>query len=78
MSSSAVLNPASIPERIHTEVQRTILQSIKCVEYFSTSGPAARLDAERCAAHPRHHAALPLPAACGRDLPCADPDRDGD
>lgn len=40
MSSSAIPDPASIPERIQTEVQRAILRSIKGAEYFSTSGPA--------------------------------------
>ena len=46
MNAPAGLDLASIPERIQSEVQRAIQRSIKGVEYFSTLGPVARLDAE--------------------------------
>jgi polyhydroxyalkanoate synthase subunit PhaC len=39
MNAPAGLDLTSIPERIHTEVQRAIQRSIKGVEYFATSGP---------------------------------------
>src|SRR5438552_9691816 len=38
MNAPAALDLASIPERIQSEVQRSIQRSIKVVEYFSTSG----------------------------------------
>jgi len=40
MNAPTGLDPASISERIQSEVQRAIMRSIKGVEYFSTSGPA--------------------------------------
>ena len=40
MSAPAGLDPASIPERIQSEVQRAIQRSIKGVEYIASSGPA--------------------------------------
>ena len=46
MSASAGLDLADIPERIQSEVQRAIQRSIKGVEYISSSGPVAGLDAE--------------------------------
>ena len=39
--------------------------------------PVARLDAEGHPGRPRHHEPLSLPADRGRNLPRADPDRDG-
>src|SRR5450432_4266965 len=38
--SVAGLDPASIPDRIQSEVQRAIQRSIKGVEYISSSGPS--------------------------------------
>src|ERR1700739_64983 len=40
MNAAAGLDLASIPERIHSEVQRAIQRSIKGVEYLSSSGPS--------------------------------------
>src|SRR4030088_3421439 len=40
MNAPAGLDPASIPERIQSEVQRAIQRSIKGVEYISSSGPS--------------------------------------
>ena len=41
-------------------------------------GPVARIDAEGHPGRPRHDESLSLPADRGRNLPRADPDRDGD
>ena len=46
MNAPGGLDLASIPERIQSEVQRAIQRSIKGVEYISSSGPVARLDAK--------------------------------
>ena len=78
MNAPAGLDLASIPERIQSEVQRAIQRSIKGVEYICLVGPVARLDAEGHPGRPRHHEPLSLPADGGRNLPRADPDRDGD
>ena len=39
MNMTAALDPASIPERIQSEVQRAIQRSIKGVEYIAAPGP---------------------------------------
>jgi polyhydroxyalkanoate synthase subunit PhaC len=39
MSETAAFDPAAMPARVQSEIQRAILRSIKGVEYFSTSGP---------------------------------------
>jgi hypothetical protein len=46
VSAPAGLDPASIPERIQSEVQRAIQRSIKGVEYIAFRA-RARFDAER-------------------------------
>ncbi len=78
MSAAAPLDLASIPDRIQSEVQRAIQRSIKGVEYFASSGPSLGIDAEGYPARPRHAQPVSLSADVGRDLPGADPDRDGD
>ena len=61
MNAPAGLDLASIPERIQSEVQRAIQRSIKGVEYISSSGPVAWLDAKGHSGGPRHHEPLSLP-----------------
>ena len=57
----AGLDLAAIPDRIQSEVQRAIQRSIKGVEYFSSLGAVARLDAKGHPARSRHHEPLSLP-----------------